>query len=70
MKLVFSAAPAETAWIALATDHLRWGMKTVHAHYLKRWEIEVFFKMSKQYLGLGDYKSYGTEPWNATSTSC
>jgi len=56
VKLVFSRRPGETAWIALATDQLRWGMKTVLAHYLKRWGIEVFFKMSKQYLGLGDYQ--------------
>ncbi len=26
------------------------------AHYLFRWGIEVFFKMSKQHLGLGDYQ--------------
>jgi SRSO17 transposase len=56
VKLVFSRRPGETAWIALATDQSRWGMKTVLAHYLKRWGIEVFFKMSKQYLGLGDYQ--------------
>jgi hypothetical protein len=56
VKLVFSRRPGETAWIALATDQLRWGMKTVLSHYLIRWGIEVFFKMSKQYLGLGDYQ--------------
>jgi SRSO17 transposase len=56
VKLVFSRRPGETAWIALATDQLRWGMKTVLSHYLSRWGIEVFFKMSKQYLGLGDYQ--------------
>jgi hypothetical protein len=59
VKLVFSRRPGETAWIALATDQLRWGMKTVLSHYLKRWGIEVFFKMSKQYLGLGDYQVLG-----------
>jgi SRSO17 transposase len=56
VKLVFSRRPGETAWVALATDQLRWGMKTVLSHYLKRWGIEVFFKMSKQYMGLGDYQ--------------
>jgi hypothetical protein len=56
VKLVFSRRPGESAWIALATDQLRWGMKTVLSHYLKRWGIEVFFKMSKQYMGLGDYQ--------------
>jgi hypothetical protein len=56
VKLVFSRRPHETAWITIATNQPRWGMKTVLSHYLIRWGIEVFFKMSKQYLGLGDYQ--------------
>ena len=47
---------AETSWIAMATNETRWGRKTVLSHYLIRWGIEVLFKMSKQYLGLGDYQ--------------
>jgi len=56
VKLVFSRRPGETAWIAIATNALRWNLKTVLSHYLIRWGIEVLFKMSKQYLGLGDYQ--------------
>jgi len=56
VKLVFSRRPRETCWIAIATNESRWGMKTVLSHYLIRWGIEVLFKMSKQYLGLGDYQ--------------
>jgi len=56
VKLVFSRRPRESAWIAIATNETRWGMKTVLSHYLIRWGIEVLFKMSKQYLGLGDYQ--------------
>lgn len=56
VKLVFSRRPHESCWIALATDETRWSAKTVLSHYLARWGIEVFFKMSKQYLGLGDYQ--------------
>jgi SRSO17 transposase len=56
VKLVFSRRPNESCWIALATDETRWSAKTVLSHYLARWGIEVFFKMSKQYLGLGDYQ--------------
>jgi SRSO17 transposase len=56
VKLVFSRRPHESCWIALATDETRWSAKTVLSHYLVRWGIEVFFKMSKQYLGLGDYQ--------------
>jgi SRSO17 transposase len=56
VKLVFSRRPRETSWIAIATNACRWGMKTVLAHYLVRWGIEILFKMSKQHLGLGDYQ--------------
>ena len=56
VKLVFSRRPKESAWVALTTDETRWSVKTVLSHYLSRWGIEVLFKMSKQYLGLGDYQ--------------
>ena len=56
VKLVCSRRPRETTWIALATNETRWSPDTVLSHYLNRWSIEVFFKMSKQYLGLGDYQ--------------
>ena len=56
VKLVFSRRPRETAWVALVTNELRWSPKTIVGHYLSRWGIELLFKMSKQYLGLGDYQ--------------
>jgi SRSO17 transposase len=56
VKLVFSRRPGEKAWVALATNEPRWSAKTIVDHYLTRWGIEVLFKMSKQYLGLGDYQ--------------
>lgn len=56
VKLVFSRRPRESAWIALSTNNLRWCAKTVVEHYLVRWGIELLFKASKQYLGLGDYQ--------------
>jgi len=56
VKLVLSRRPGERAWIGMVTDCLRWSMKTVLSHYLKCWGIEVLWKMSKQYLGLGDYQ--------------
>lgn len=56
VKLVLSRRPKETAWVALTTNETRWSKKTVLAHYLSRWGIEVLFKMSKQHLGLGDYQ--------------
>ena len=56
IKLVLSRRPRESSWIAMATNETRWSAKTILSHYLTRWGIEVFFKMSKQYLGLGDYQ--------------
>jgi SRSO17 transposase len=56
VKLAFSRRPYESCWITLVTDETRWSAKTVLSHYLARWGIEVFFKMSKQHLGLGDYQ--------------
>jgi hypothetical protein len=40
----------------VVTNELRWSARTVISHYLSRWGIELLFKMSKQYLGLGDYQ--------------
>ena len=55
VKLVFSRRPRDAAWVCLVTNETRWSISTVLSHYLRRWGIEVFFKMSKQHLGLGDY---------------
>lgn len=55
VKLVFSRRPREAAWVCLVTNETRWSKFTVLSHYLRRWGIEIFFKMSKQHLGLGDY---------------
>lgn len=56
VKLVFSRRAKEKSWIAMATNETRWGALRVLRHYLTRWPIEVLFKESKQYLGLGDYQ--------------
>jgi SRSO17 transposase len=56
VKLVFSRRPGESAWVTLVTNERRWSAKTIVGHYLSRWGIELVFKMSKQYLGLGDYQ--------------
>jgi SRSO17 transposase len=56
VKLVFSRRVREKSWIAMATNATRWGALRVLNHYLDRWPIEVLFKESKQYLGLGDYQ--------------
>lgn len=55
VKLVFSRRPGDSAWVCMVTNETRWSKSTVLWHYLRRWGIEVFFKASKQNLGLGDY---------------
>ena len=55
VKLVFDRRGREARWRTLVTDHVKWSPKTILSHYLARWSIEVLFKMTKQYLGLGDY---------------
>ena len=56
VKLVFSRRSREKSWICMVTNATRWSAKRVLSHYLNRWPIEVLFKESKQYLGLGDYQ--------------
>jgi SRSO17 transposase len=56
VKLVFSRRVRESKWIAMVTNETRWSVKTILSHYLFRWSIEVLFKETKQYLGLGDYQ--------------
>jgi SRSO17 transposase len=56
VKLVFSRRAKEKSWICMATNETRWGAMRVLSEYLNRWPIEVLFKESKQYLGLGDYQ--------------
>jgi hypothetical protein len=56
VKLVFSRRWGERQWVALATNEVTWDAQTILQHYYQRWPIELFFKMSKQYLGLGDYQ--------------
>jgi hypothetical protein len=57
VKLVFSRRAKDKSRIAMATNETRWGAVRVLLEYLKRWSIDVLFKESKQYLGLGDYQT-------------
>ena len=44
----------------LLTNHLTFGATTVAATYKDRWQIEIFFKMIKQNLGIKTF--VGTSP--------
>ena len=59
VKVVLCQRPGEKRFVALVTNRTSWGTAKVLSSYLCRWGIEVLFKMSKQYLGLGDYQLLG-----------
>lgn len=47
---------AWTKVVVLATNQVTWHSDKILKNYLLRWSIEVFFKDSKQHLGLGAYQ--------------
>ena len=55
--VVFSRKNNEKKIIALVTDHPRLNASGIIKAYAQRWNIEVFFKDSKQLLGLGRYQN-------------
>jgi hypothetical protein len=55
--VVFSRKNKEKQIIALVTDHPKLKASEIIKTYSLRWHIEVFFKDSKQLLGLGRYQN-------------
>ena len=51
-KIVFVRGRRKKEWLALLTTDIHLPDEEVVRIYGKRWDIEVFFKMSKQHLGL------------------
>lgn len=51
-KIVFVRDKRKKDWLALLTTDVKLPNEEVVRLYGKRWDIEVFFKMSKQHLGL------------------
>jgi hypothetical protein len=56
VKLAMSRRRGERSRLIVASNDLRGSAKSLIEHYRNRWPIEIFFKMSKQHLGLGDYQ--------------
>ncbi len=55
VKIVCSQRKGETKILTLATNDTSLSPEEVVTTYRNRWDIEILFKTSKQYLGLGDY---------------
>lgn len=57
VKLVFSKQQSHRTALAVFTTNTALPVNKILEAYHKRWSIEVFFKMSKQYLGLKAYQN-------------
>ena len=57
VKLFFNKSGRQKNWELLITTDLKLSFKKTMESYCLRWTIEVFFKKSKQYLGLGKCQS-------------
>jgi len=55
--LFFSKPSRRGKWTLLLTTDLKLNFEEAYKIYSRRWQIEVFFKEGKQYLGLGKNQS-------------
>jgi SRSO17 transposase len=55
--LIASRFPREKKVVAILASHLQWTAKRILEAHRMRWSIELFFKETKQLLGLGDYQN-------------
>ena len=65
LHIIFSRKNKERRIMGIVTDHPSLTAPKMIASYEKRWSIEVFFKDSKQLLGLGHYQN---RPYRAAVT--
>jgi len=65
LHLVVSRKNRERAMVLLVTDHPSLSARRIITSYDTRWNIEVFFKDTKQLLGLGHYQN---RPYTAAVT--
>jgi len=70
VKLFFSKTSHKGKWGVLLTTDLSLNYQEAYMIYSIRWSIEVFFKESKQYLGLGKCQSQDFDAQIATTTIC
>jgi len=70
VKLFFCKTSRNGKWHLLLTTDLELNFEKAYKIYSIRWSIEVFFKESKQYLGLGKCQSQDFDAQIATTTIC
>jgi hypothetical protein len=70
VKLFFCKTSRKGKWNVLLTTNLELGFEQAYQIYSIRWSVEVFFKESKQYLGLGKCQSQDFDAQIASTTIC
>ena len=70
VKLFFSKTSRKGKWNVLLTTDLALNFDHAYKIYSIRWSVEVFFKESKQYLGLGKCQSQDFDAQIAHTTIC
>lgn len=70
VKLYFCKASRKGNWNVFLTTDLALCFEQAYKLYSVRWSIEVFFKESKQYLGLGKCQSQDFDAQIAQTTIC
>jgi hypothetical protein len=70
VKLFFSKTSRKGKWSVLLTTDFELNFEQAFKIYAVRWNIEVFFKEAKQYLGLGKSQSQDFDAQIANTTIC
>jgi hypothetical protein len=68
IKLLFSKTTRKGSWNLLLSTDLDLNFEQAYKIYSTRWTIEIFFKESKQYLGLGKCESQNFDAQIAKTT--
>lgn len=68
VKLFFSKVSRKGKWTILLTTNLELKFEQAFKIYSTRWQVEVFFKESKQYLGLGKNQAQDFDTQIAATT--
>lgn len=70
VKIFFSKSSKRAKWHGLLTTDRALSFDQVYKIYATRWTIEVYFKESKQYLGMGKCESQDFDAQIAHTTLC
>ena len=61
VQFIASRVAKEKKVLPIISSHLDWSPKQILQAHRRRWSIELFFKETKQHLGLGEYQNLSYE---------